>query len=166
LQSPKDNRVAVEVRQLPLALQRVTESLQVPAGLAEVGWLHFDVMQADARIERYLAVLRLLANDLTMHLTLRRNIDDEVAPHQGLAAQAVVLGQRLPSLAKAHLDITDRRKMFRARVDRMLGEFADRADHAAAATQSAAAAYRVDIDADTPGCIEQCRTVREGTATS
>ncbi len=101
-----------------------------------------------------------------MHLAFGRDIDDKIALYQCLATEPMVLGQRLPTFAEARLDFTDRRQVFRARDYRVLGEFADRADHPAATAESAAAAYRIDIDADAPGGIEQRLAVRERAATS
>jgi hypothetical protein len=114
LQCRQYDRIAVQFGQLPLPVECVVKPLQVASGLSQVGLLHLDEMQAHTGIQRYIPVLRFLANDLAVHLALGGHVDDQVALDRCLAAQAVVLLERHPALAKALLDLAGRRKVFGA----------------------------------------------------
>ena len=161
LQTRQDDGVTDQVSQVPLPGQRVAEPLQVAARLEHVGRLHFDVVEPRSRIELDVAVLGILAHDLSVHLALRRHIDDEIAPDHRLAAQAMVVGKLAAALAVPLLDLVDRRQVRRAGIDRVLGKVPIHADDAAAAAQPAASAHRVHVHTDAAGSIQQPRAVAQ-----
>ncbi len=118
-------------------------------------------MQAHTRVERDVAILRLLAHDLAVHLAFGRHVDDEVALDERLAAEAMILLERPAPFAELLLRLAHGGQVLRTRVNRVLAEIADRADDPAAAAKAAPAAHRIDIHTDTARRVEQRRAVRE-----
>ena len=141
LQPGQNDRIAIQFGKLPFPVERIVQTLQVAGRFTQIRSLHLDVMQAHAGIERDVAVFGFLAHDLTVHLALGRDVDDQVTPDQRLAAQAVVLLQRFAALAETLLDNVGRRQVFGPGAYRMLAEITDRADDPAAAAKPAAAAH-------------------------
>ena len=66
-----------------------------PLGDAELGRLDLDVVEPDDRIEVEVADVEALADDLAVDLALGRDVDDEVAPDVGHAAQPAAVGEAL-----------------------------------------------------------------------
>ena len=71
LQGAQDRDLAGEPGELPFALERLHEPLQVAGGIVHVRFAHFHVVQAHHRIERDGVRLGGLAHHLAMHLTAR-----------------------------------------------------------------------------------------------
>ena len=88
LERADDAEVGPQVRQAPLALERLLEAGEVAGRRGELGLRHLDVVEADHRVDAQLAQLEALAHDLAVDLALRRNIDDDVAADVRRAAEA------------------------------------------------------------------------------
>ena len=65
-------------------------------------------MEVDAGIERNVAMVGAFADDLPVHLTLGRNVDNQIPKNQSLATQSIGTGQFCrAAFAKLGLDDTD-----------------------------------------------------------
>ena len=81
LQVAEHREVAGEARELPFTLERLHQPAQVAGRILHVGLAHFDVVQADDRVELDLARIGILAHDLAMHLAFGWNVDHDVRLH-------------------------------------------------------------------------------------
>ena len=145
LQLLQDAHVAGQIGQTPLEFERVFEAAQIARRVVHVGFLHFDEVQANHRVEFDVMRLGRLAHHLAMHLAGRRHVD------HGVAEQARGAGQPAPSLhrhglAVFLLDLAKGTEVLRARNHAMLGEFALGQQHLTAPAQAAPAEDRIDID--------------------
>ena len=113
-----------------------------------VGLGDLDIMQANDRIDVDRMRLRALADDLAMHLALGRHIDDEIAQDARLAAEPAARRQRAALVDPALLYRAPWRHMIVRGIERVLGEFALGDVDLAAPANAAAAADRVEIDAE------------------
>ena len=89
----------------------LSQAFEVPARVVHVGLLDLDVVGMDHGLDVDVDRLVLFAHHLAVDLAGLGHVDGAVALHQGLAAQAVILGQRLPSLAETYFYVTDRRQV-------------------------------------------------------
>ena len=147
LEALQDMEVTGEIVEAPLLPQRVRQSLEVAAWRVHVGLGDLDVVQTDRGIDGEVAGLGALAHDLLVHLALGRHVDDEVAPDVRRAAQPPALGQRAAG-GVARLLLARRAQVLRRALDPELGEVAGTRLHLAAAAEAAAAADRIEIDAE------------------
>ena len=126
--------------------------------VAERGLLHAHVIEAEVRIDDDLAEVEILAHDLLVHLTHRRDVDHDVATHLGHAPETVALNEW--SLAPVvDLVLAGRRERLDACLDSPLRETADARGHLTTATNTATATHRIEIDAELARGIEHARTV-------
>ncbi len=100
-------RVGVEPGELPVALERLVQALQIAAGVGEVGLADLDVVQPHDRIDLDRVRVGLLAHDLAVHLALGRHVDDEVATDAGVAAEPAAGGEAA-AVAVALLGLAER----------------------------------------------------------
>ena len=70
--------VACEPCQMPFQFERIAQPPQVPRRVVHVGRLHLDIVQTHDRVDRDIARFGRLAHHLVMHLTFRRDVDDDV----------------------------------------------------------------------------------------
>ena len=99
-----------------------------------------DVIEADDRIDFDRMRFGALADHLPVDLAFRRHIDDEIAANTGLAAEPSAWRKRPAFRGVAGLDLSRRRHMIGARMNRMFGEIALGDFDLAAAADAAAAA--------------------------
>ncbi len=85
--------VARKALKLPVALERLEQSLQVAGGGRQVGLAHLDVVQANDGVDLDRVRVGLLAHDLAVHLALRRHVDDEVTGDLRVTSESAVGGQ-------------------------------------------------------------------------
>ncbi len=157
LEIPDDMQVRFEVGQSPLRFQCFLEAPEVAGRGGELRLSHLDVVKADDRVDVEVADVEVLANDLAVDLALRRDIDDDVASETGDAREAT--GRlEAATVAVLHLGAGERRQVFGARLDPVLGEAAHALLDLAAAADPAPPADRVDVDA------EPARRVQDGRA--
>ena len=120
-------------------------------------------MQADHRIELDRPDLGAFPHDLLVDLALGRDVDHDVAQEPRLAAEAALAAEPAAA-AIALLDLAERRDVVVRRADAVLGELALGDRHLAAPAQAAAAAHRIDVDAERARDLEQRRAEREAAA--
>ena len=131
---------------LPLVLQRGAQTLQIARRLVHVGFLHLDVIELRCGVHDDVALGRGLTDDLTVHLALGRNVDDDVRLDGRLTAQTAALGQA------AHTVVTFfDRVPFGQRVvgdmNAVFGEFAVGGRNLALGTNAASATNAIKVDA-------------------
>ena len=85
LERMQQRHVAVQVLELPFAIERDAQALQVAGRVVHVRLGDLDVVQADDGIERDLALIGRLADHLAMHLAAGWHINDEIAEDHRLA---------------------------------------------------------------------------------
>ena len=107
LQGRQHVRVDVEPRELPVALERLRETLQVAARIGEIGLAHLDVVQPHDRVDLDRVGVGFLAHHLAMQLALGRHVDHEVAPDACVAAEPAVGGEPA-AFAVARLGLAER----------------------------------------------------------
>ena len=100
-------------------------------------------------------MLGVFANDLTMHLTFRGHVDNNVVEQFRVTTQPPTLRQWAFPLIKFNFGCNERRQMFRTRGHLMLLESARHAGDLAATAKSTATADRVNIYAKRSGGFEQ-----------
>ena len=93
--------------ELPLALERHLEPVEVAGRRRELGRLDLDVMEPDDRVEVEVADVEALPDDLAVDLALGRDVDDDVAPEVGRAAEPPLVGEAL-AVAVLGLDRAER----------------------------------------------------------
>src|ERR1700722_16821057 len=116
-------------------------------------------MQANNRIDIDRMRLRALAHDLAMHLALGRHINDEIAEDARLAAESAARRQRAALVDPALLHRAPWRHMIFRGKQRVLGEFALRDIDLTAPADAAAAADRVEIDAESARDLQHAGAV-------
>ena len=131
-----------------------------PAATAELGSGDLDVVEAHDRVDLDRVRVGLLADDLAVELALGRDVDDEVTGDAGRAAEAASLREttigRVPRL---HLG--GRREVEAVETIAVLRVLALGDLDLAAAADAAAAADRVEVDAEPPRRLEHGRAVLE-----
>ena len=85
--------------------------MRIAGCLKHVGFTNFDEVQVHTGIERDIAVLRALSNNLPVHLALGRNVDDEVTLNFRLARKPAAGIEIFASLPESGFDLTDRRQV-------------------------------------------------------
>ena len=85
LERMQERQVALEVLQLPFALERHAQPRKIAGRIVHVRLGDLDVVQADDGIERDLALIGRLADHLAMHLAAGWHINDEIAEDHRLA---------------------------------------------------------------------------------
>src|SRR4051812_43954402 len=91
-----------------------------------------------------------------MDLRVRRDIHDDVAEHLRLASEPPALGEALVASVR-DLDLVERAEVLRARGDAVLRVLALGQDDLTSAADPAAAAHRVEIDAELARAVEHRR---------
>src|SRR5256885_15291670 len=79
LQSLQHRQVAAQGAEIPLAVQRLEQSLQITGRVMHVGLAYLDVMKMHDRIQGDRVRLHRLAHHLAVHLAAGGHVDDEVA---------------------------------------------------------------------------------------
>ncbi len=165
LQPLQHVQVAAEAGELPLAPQGFLQPLQVAGGVVHVRLAHLDVMQPGHRIQGDGSRLRLLADDLPVHLAGRRHVHHEVALDARLTGEAMSGGQR-PAAEAACLGRPRGRQVLRPGDHAVLGELAVHDQYFTAPADGAAAAHGVDVHAQRASGLQQRCTEREAPALS
>ena len=148
LQTAQHGQARLGFADAPLRGQRLLQAAEVARGVVHVGLGDLDIMQANDRIDVDRMRLRALADDLAMHLALGRHVDDEIAQDARLAAESAARRQRAALVDIALLHRAPRRHMIFRGIERVLGEFALGDVDLTAPADAAAAADRVEIDAE------------------
>ena len=163
LQRLHDVEIAGEPGELPFGLERLQEAPQVARRCGELGLAHLDVMEAHRGIELDRHRLDRLAHELAMDLALRRHVDDEIAQHAGGTGEPPAGGERLaPRIGR--LDLGEGREVLVQGRDAVLGELALAEGHLAAPANAAAAAHRIDVDAERARGAQDRRAERKAPA--
>ena len=149
--------------ELPFLLERVHQAPQVAGWILHVRLLHFDVVQADDRVQLDLARIGILAHDLAMDLAAGRNVHDHVALHERRAGKTVT-GRQPPPARVALLDFADGGNARCTGAHAVLGEFALGDHDLAASADSAPAADRIDVDAERARGLQEWSADRESPA--
>ena len=163
LQFAQHRKIAGEPGELPFLLERVHQAPQVAGWILHVRLLHFDVVQADDRIQLDLARIGILAHDLAMDLAAGRNVHDHVALHERRAGKTVT-GRQPPPARVALLDFADGGNARCTGAHAVLGEFALGDHDLAASADSAPAADRIDVDAERARGLQEWSADRESPA--
>ena len=158
---PSTSRPQRRVVQPPLRTQGGLHPAQVARGVVHVGLRNLDVAQSDERVDANRVHLRTLADDLPMHLAVRRNVDDDVAPNLRRTPEAPPRAERCALLVVALLDRPELGEMLRPRAHAVLGEHADALHNLAATADTSAATHRIEVDAERPGRFEDRRPRRK-----
>ena len=148
LQTAQHGQACLGFADAPLRGQRLLQAPEVARGVVHVGLGDLDIMQANDRIDVYRMRLRALADDLAMHLALGRHINDEIAQDARLAAESAARRQRAALVDPALLHRAPWRHMIFRGKQRVLGEFTLGDIDLTAPADAAAAADRVEIDAE------------------
>ena len=142
--------VALDALELPLLGQRPLEALQVAGGLVHVGLGDLDVVEAGGGVEGDGAGLGALADDLLVDLGFGGDVDDDVGEELGLAAEAAAGGEAADAVV-ALLDGVEGGEGVGGGGDAVLGEVAEGGGDLALGADAAAAADRVEVDAELAG---------------
>ena len=147
-------KVAVQVGQPPLELQRFLQTPQIPGRVLHVRLLHLDVINTYNRVQLYVVNLGPLAHDLAVHLAVGWDIDDDITQNLGGATQATPGRQLLHFGRVTPLHIAERRQMLGAGGDTVLGEHALAEQDLAATAQGTPAADRIDVYTQRTGGLQ------------
>ncbi len=134
----------------PLLGERALEALQVAGGLVHVGLGDLDVVEAGGGVHGDLPGLGALAHDLLVDLGFGRHVDDGVALELRLAAEAAAGGEAADAVV-ALLDGVPGREGVLGDGEAVLGELAEGGGDLALGADAAAAADRVEVDAERAG---------------
>src|SRR5579872_6896680 len=164
LQAAQDGKIGDRLAKRPLALQSRLQPAQIARRIMHIGLAHLDIVEAHDRIDLDRLRFGALAHDLALNLRIRRHVDDEIAADFRLAAEAAAVLERSALLDIALLDAVPGRDVIGRRDDAVLGEMARRDLDLAAAANAAAAADRIEIDAEAAGRFEHARAFRQALA--
>ncbi len=152
-----------ELGQPPLVAERFLEPFEIAAGVVHVGLGDLDIVEAEHGIELDVADLGALADDLLVDLALGRDVDQRVGLERGLAGEAAAGCQALARV-EAGFGGGGWAEMAGGALQPVLGVAAFGHGHLAAATDGAAAADAVDVDAELAGGGEQGCALGEAAA--
>src|SRR5688572_12525543 len=93
LNRTQDNWIDGKIVQVPFPLERLEQPPEIAARRGELRLLDLDEVQADDGIDGDRARVGLLADDLPVHLALRRDVDDDVLRDERRAAEAPAGGE-------------------------------------------------------------------------
>src|SRR5579872_7224575 len=126
-----------------------------------VGLAHLDIVQAYDWVDLDWMGFGALAHDLAVHLRIRRHIDDEIAADFRLTAKTAAIRQRPPFVHITLFDRIPRRHMIDGRGHAVFGEMAARDFNLTASANAAAAADRIEIDAEPARRLQHAGAFRE-----
>ena len=126
-----------------------------------VGPGDLDEAQPYERVDANRVHLGTLANDLPVNLTVRRNVDDDVAPNLRRAPQASPGAEWRALLVVALLDRSEFREMPGPRAHPVLGKLAGALHDLAATADTSTTTHRIEVDAKRPGRFEDGRPNRK-----
>ena len=166
LERPDDLEVRLEVRQRPLALERLEQPGEIAGRRGELRRRDLDVVEPDDRVDDERPDVEPLAHDLAVDLALRRDVDEDVAADRRRARQAPVERPGPSRRDRSPRAPPNARQVARLGDDPVLGELAKALGHLAAAADAAPAADRVDVHAERARRVEDRRPGREPPATT
>ncbi len=143
-----------------MLFQGVAKPLEIAGGIMHVRFQHLHEMQANRRVHFDFAIIRLLDDDLLVHLAGRGHIDHDIPVQQRLTAEPAAILQRAAVLVFL-LDLVKRRERPFLADHPMFGEFANGDIHLAAPADTAPAAHTVDINAENTGGLQHGRAIRK-----
>ena len=147
-------QAAAKTVQPPLLAQCGLHPAQVAGWIVHVGPGDLDEAQPYERVDANRVHLGTLADNLPMHLTVGRNVDDNVAQNLRRTAQASPGAERCALLVVALLDRSELREMVGPRAHPVLGKLAYALNDLAATADSATTTHRIEVDTKRTGRFE------------
>ena len=158
LQPGQHDRIDVEPREVPIALEGGEQTLEIAAGRRERRLLHLDVVQPHDRVDVDRVGVGLLAHDLAVDLRLRGHVDHQVAADLRVASEPAV-GRQAVALAVPLLGLGERDQVVGRARQPVLRERPLHRHHLAAAADPTAPTHRVEVDAERAGGVQHARAV-------
>ena len=148
LQAAQHGEIGGSFAEPPLFAQRLLQAPEIAGGILHVGLAHLDQIEAHHRIDVDRMGLGALAHDLAMDLRFGGNVDDEIAADLRLAAEAAAWLQGAALVDVTLFGLVPRRDVITSGIDVEFGEAAFGDLDLAARADAAAAADRIEIDAE------------------
>ena len=157
----QQHRVDREVGNAGLGNQRLSQPVDIAARRFHVRFGDRDGYQRDRAVGFDVAGFRALADNLTVGLGIGRDIDNQIAQDFCLTGKAPVGGQFAQGRV-AGFRFGGTFQVFSCAGQVFLGESAFRDGNLAAPANAAPATYRLHIDTERAGSVEQGRADRKG----
>ena len=156
-QALEEAQIRAETIEPPFTLQSLQQPCEVARLVRHARPVELDVEELHQRVDLEVAdLVGRLAHHLPVNLAVGRHVDDDIAAHHCLAAQAPAVREPLDSvvllLRRGHVS-----EVGFPRLDAELCELAGAERDLAAPADGTPAAHRVDVHSETAGCGEHRR---------